>query len=279
MKEQWNESDIQSITANDNMDNHSNDNDNDNATLLVSSHGWWSAFISEQKGLLEHLDKVVQRSQKYIDEEKEPYGQFRNVLINFKDVITKPEYNYTSYTPYSVYGSSFSNKSNTGFDDDAVQGVKSEIRSFKGMLLSRRNFPKAQLKPSATSTPSTPSLTTAASNENNNDNDKNNDKKIDVPNASSILNTNTVTSSSSSSTSQAYHPRQRESQSFRSELHNKSLEATASPTTTAVAAEAEAKESNPTTTTTTTSIDKGKGKETEKSSVTIEEVKELSDDN
>ncbi|KAI9307352.1 hypothetical protein BJ944DRAFT_23249 [Cunninghamella echinulata] len=262
------------------MDNNHSDSDNDNTALLVSSHGWWSAFISEQKCLLERLDKVVQRSQKYIDEEKEPYGQFRNVLINFKDVVTKPEYNYTSYTPYSVYGSSFSNKSNTGFDDDAVQGVKSEIRSFKGMLLSRRNFPKAQLKPSASPTPSTPSLTTAVSNEDINDNDKNNDKKIDVPITSSILNTNTVTPSSSSSTSQAYHPRQRESQSFRSELHNKSLEVTTSPTTTtAPAAEAEAKESNPTTTITTASIDKGKGKETEKSSVTIEEVKESSDDN
>lgn len=132
---------------------------------------------------MERLERLVQLSQKCADQE-EPYGKFKNTLLDLKEVLNRPEYNFSTYTPYSMYGSTFANRSNTGFDDTAVQGVKSEIRSFKGMLLSRRNFPTAQVKPAATPSPP-PSAPPPA----------------DTP--------------------QAYHPRQRQTPSYRSDLQAK----------------------------------------------------------
>ncbi|CAO3637699.1 unnamed protein product [Cunninghamella blakesleeana] len=287
LNEQWKESEV-----------HSNDDLDDDINLEKENHGWWSPILVEQKDLIERLDKVIQYSKKYIDEEEEPYGKLKNVLLDFKDVITKPEYNYTSYTPYSVYGSGFNNKSNTGFDDDAVQGIKSEIRSLKGTLLSRRNFPKAQIKPSVFSTitssstssstnttpsttpppPSSPSssspvttdkivdtksMTTIDTTNINIDNDKNKKEENSSLNTTKEI----VSSPTSSTSSQAYHPRQREPQSFRAELRNKALEATNTESSSSSSSS-----STPVTEQVSTDI-KGKGKK----SVTVEEIKEPND--
>lgn len=136
---------------------------------------------------MEKLDRLVQLSQKYADQE-EPYGKLKDTLLDFKEVLNRPEYNFSTYTPYSMYGSTFANRSNTGFDDAAVQGVKSEIRSFKGMLLSRRNFPAAQGKPATIAPPPSPPPPPTAD------------------------------------TTQAYHPRQRQASSYRADLQAKAEE-------------------------------------------------------
>ncbi|KAI8328899.1 peroxisomal membrane anchor protein conserved region-domain-containing protein [Chlamydoabsidia padenii] len=107
-----------------------------------STEGYWSPLINEQQTLMERLERLVQCSQNYTLHQ--PYGKFKNTLLDLKQVLERPEYNYSTYTPYSMYGST--NRT----EDTAVQGVKSEIRSFKGMLLSRRNFPTAQVKPAST---------------------------------------------------------------------------------------------------------------------------------
>jgi hypothetical protein len=184
--------------------------DEDESETTTTTTGYWSTLIKEQKALMDRLDHLVGVSQKHAADEQEPYGQFKNTLLDLKEVLNRPEYNFSTYTPYSMYGSTFANRSNTGFDDTAVQGVKSEIRSFKGMLLSRRNFPTAQIKPLPPVTSSTTTSTMATPKDNKDEKDTN------------------VTSAT---TTHSYHPRQRQN-SYRAELQAKAKTTESTTTTT-----------------------------------------------
>ncbi|CAO3599690.1 unnamed protein product [Absidia cylindrospora] len=187
-----------------------NPEDEEDDGMETQSTGYWSSLIKEQRSLMDRLERLVSVSQTHVAEEQEPYGKFKNTLLDLKEVLNRPEYNFSTYTPYSMYGSTFANRSNTGFDDTAVQGVKSEIRSFKGMLLSRRNFPTAHIKPlSSVVVPSATTTTTT---------------KEDDP---SVATTTTTTTTTPSTT---YHPRQRQN-SYRAELQAKSQAAETTTTT------------------------------------------------
>lgn len=92
------------------------------------------------------------------DTRDEPYSEFRDKLADLRYAIEQPDMLYSTYSPYSLRGSGL------GSDSPAVQSLKSEIRSLKGTLLSRRNFPMAKPTPAAstaaaatTTTPATPS--------------------------------------------------------------------------------------------------------------------------
>ncbi|KAI8093023.1 peroxisomal membrane anchor protein conserved region-domain-containing protein [Halteromyces radiatus] len=178
--------------------------DKDNVEIQKS--GYWTPLINEQKTLMDSLERLVTLSQQRTND-KDTYSSFKTTLLDLKTILQRPEYSFSSYTPFSMYGSAYANRSNTGFDDAAVQSVKSEIRSFKGMLLSRRNFPTAQIRPSSTTTvaTSTPSSATPIVDD-------------------GMTPTENTTSTSSTASHQSYHPRQR--QSYRSELRAQTLAAT-----------------------------------------------------
>ncbi|KAI7860092.1 hypothetical protein BDC45DRAFT_168874 [Circinella umbellata] len=131
----------------------------------------------------------------------EPYRDFRDKLTGLKDAITNPHYMNSTYSHFNSFGYSPGRMNNSN-DSPAVQSFKSEIRSFKGMLLNRRNFPMASTtqnksRPASPVTPSSP-ITTA---------------------------TTATTATTPPSTTAApirdipqYHPRRRES--YRAELNN-----------------------------------------------------------
>lgn len=172
----------------------------------------------EQSKLSDTLDRLVQLTQqiKKDRQAQQPYKSLKSNIEQLTYTISQ-----TTFTPnYNTFHatSGYSNKyqyNNTA----AVQNVKSEIRSFKGMLLSRRNFPNVALPtalptavPTAVPTalpiaikPTTSSTTVTPT----------------VP--SPVVSTSTSTSTHRHSTIPApveqlpiYHPRRK--RSFRSEL-------------------------------------------------------------
>jgi hypothetical protein len=84
-------------------------------------------------------DRLVQLTQQIKnDREDQPYQDLKSDIGRFTDTILQ-----SSLTPnHNTYNetSGFSNRYRDN-NSAAVQNIKSEIRSFKGMLLSRRNFP------------------------------------------------------------------------------------------------------------------------------------------
>ncbi|ORX47203.1 hypothetical protein DM01DRAFT_1142649 [Hesseltinella vesiculosa] len=129
----------------------------------------FTTILEEQKALVARLEKLSKRLQKESDRRDDAsLGSVKTAMLDFKDVINRPDLSHSpSYMPY-MYGST---AIRGGQDHPAIQGFKSEVRSFKGMLLSRRNFPSAKPTPSpsasspgalpATSTTSTPSLSSS----------------------------------------------------------------------------------------------------------------------
>ncbi|KAI8384419.1 peroxisomal membrane anchor protein conserved region-domain-containing protein [Radiomyces spectabilis] len=154
----------------------------------------------QQTKSLENLQKVQTDIHGYIDE-NEPYAKFLNALNGFKDQLTHPDVIFSSFNTSNNFGLSFRDYRS---DDSVVQGFKSEIRSFKGMLLSRRNFPS--VKPTTTFStqvsPATPPSTESVATPNTNTNTK--------------LPPNTASSSPTSSVDLNNHPRHRSS--FRADL-------------------------------------------------------------
>ncbi|KAI9494020.1 peroxisomal membrane anchor protein conserved region-domain-containing protein [Zychaea mexicana] len=163
---------------------------------LVEKHQTLSERVANVVNLAEERVKVLS--------DNETYTGFRNKVTELKDAITHPDYMYSAYaSQFSSYGYT-PGRTNHSNDSPAVQSFKSEIRSFKGMLLNRRNFPMANTTSttgsSNNSRPSSPVTTTPP--------------VRDVP---------------------QYHPRRRES--FRSELsnnNNATASSTSSPQTTTV---------------------------------------------
>lgn len=97
-----------------------------------------TSFETEQNKLNDSLDQLVQLTLQ-IKEGRQTYKGLRSDVKQFTDTILQ-----TSLPPtHSTYVTGgFSNRYQDS-NNEAIQNVKSEIRSFKGMLLSRRNFPVA----------------------------------------------------------------------------------------------------------------------------------------
>ncbi|KAI7885337.1 hypothetical protein K492DRAFT_141752 [Lichtheimia hyalospora FSU 10163] len=100
------------------------------------------------------LSRLVNMAQDRVQalKDNKPYSGLRDGLSSLRSTLEDSNDTYSSYSPYSSYGFGRSGSQ----DSPAVQGFKSEIRSFKGMLLNRRNFPMVN-----TSRPSSPSTATA----------------------------------------------------------------------------------------------------------------------
>lgn len=101
------------------------------------------------------LSRLVNMAQDRVQalKDNKPYSGLRDGLSSLRSTLEDSNDTYSSYSPYASYGFGRSSGSQ---DSPAVQGFKSEIRSFKGMLLNRRNFPMVN-----TSRPSSPSTATA----------------------------------------------------------------------------------------------------------------------
>lgn len=101
------------------------------------------------------LSRLVNMAQDRVQalKDNKPYSGLRDGLSSLRSTLEDSNDTYSSYSPYASYGYGRSSGSQ---DSPAVQGFKSEIRSFKGMLLNRRNFPMVN-----TSRPSSPSTATA----------------------------------------------------------------------------------------------------------------------
>ncbi|KAG0167937.1 hypothetical protein DFQ28_002880 [Apophysomyces sp. BC1034] len=89
------------------------------------------ALSEQQKQLAETLERVVARA-RTARENKTPYKDFQGSLTNLRNAVSEP-------AVYSSLGS-FS-RVNSDSSSPAVQAFKSEVRSLKGALLNRRNFP------------------------------------------------------------------------------------------------------------------------------------------
>lgn len=100
------------------------------------------------------LSRLVTMAQDRVHalKDNKPYSGLRDGLSSLRSILEDSNDTYSSYSPYASYGLGRSGS----HDSPAVQGFKSEIRSFKGMLLNRRNFPMVN-----TSRPSSPSTATA----------------------------------------------------------------------------------------------------------------------
>ena len=100
------------------------------------------------------LSRLVNMAQDRVQalKDNKPYSGLRDGLSSLRSTLEDSNDTYSSYSSYASYGFGRSGSQ----DSPAVQGFKSEIRSFKGMLLNRRNFPMVN-----TSRPSSPSTATA----------------------------------------------------------------------------------------------------------------------
>lgn len=98
-----------------------------------------NSLETEQSKLNDSIDRLVELTLQYKESriKHQPYIDLKSNVDQFKDIIIQ-----TSMPPnYGSYSTSvFPNKCGDSIEA-VVQNVKSEIRSFKGTLLSRRNFP------------------------------------------------------------------------------------------------------------------------------------------
>ncbi|KAG2211572.1 hypothetical protein INT47_008668 [Mucor saturninus] len=110
-----------------------------NQCIQSQQTGTTNSLETEQSKLNDSIDRLVELTLQYKESriKHQPYIDFKSNVEQFKDIIIQ-----TSMPPnYGSYSTSvFSNKCSDSIEA-VVQNVKSEIRSFKGTLLSRRNFP------------------------------------------------------------------------------------------------------------------------------------------
>lgn len=139
------------------------------------------SLIKEQSHLNNGLHRLLSLSNIERIKNRSEYKMLRSIVDDFQMTITKTT--YTNNFSYSGFTPSYSNRLPYDDQDTAIQSLKSEIRSFKGTLLSRRNFPTISTSPVTSNVPS-PIVTTATE--------------------------------SPASVSDTYHPRRK--RSFRSEL-------------------------------------------------------------
>ena len=175
-------------------------------------------LVEKHEELSERVGNVVELADKRVRamNNDEPYKDFRDNLSELKDAITHPLYMHSTYSQFSSFGYNPGRMNNSN-DSPAVQSFKSEIRSFKGMLLNRRNFPMANTTqnksgPASPVTPSSPSgtnLTTTTST-----------TTTVAPTASTASTTPPTPTTSVTPIRDVpqYHPRRRES--YRAELND-----------------------------------------------------------
>ncbi|KAL0077109.1 peroxisomal membrane anchor protein conserved region-domain-containing protein [Phycomyces blakesleeanus] len=95
-------------------------------------------FVNEHKHLSEGLEQLVSQARLLVKSTKQtPYGDFRSSMNSFRSVLNDTQDNYSP--SYASYGNPYSAKRNS--ESPGIQALKSEIRSLKGALLNRRNFP------------------------------------------------------------------------------------------------------------------------------------------
>lgn len=96
------------------------------------------ALVKHQSELSSKIDKLVQTSKERLLKNKTDttYSNFRSELTSFRSVITNNTTGSDMHSSYSHYNKGMNH------DSAAVSGLKSDIRSFKAVLLNRRNFPK-----------------------------------------------------------------------------------------------------------------------------------------
>ncbi|TPX34328.1 hypothetical protein SmJEL517_g02988 [Synchytrium microbalum] len=98
-----------------------------------------------------------------------PLKQLKKLAMETNQLVTQETYINTSYSYYSTYGAGTPDASTAqGALVAKINDVKADIRSLKGMLLNRRNFPmpSSAVRPTYTTTPivnSTVSINTGAS--------------------------------------------------------------------------------------------------------------------
>jgi hypothetical protein len=105
----------------------------------------FTEFINKQKSLGDHLLQLLS-SIKTITKQDDKYKHLRSAVDDLHHTFTKLPHSNSNHFSYGGFASSYTYHSSSSFkgDDDndaAIQSLKSEIRSFKGILLSRRNFP------------------------------------------------------------------------------------------------------------------------------------------
>ncbi|KAG0748014.1 hypothetical protein G6F57_008061 [Rhizopus arrhizus] len=105
----------------------------------------FTEFINKQKSLGDYLLQLSS-SIKTITKQDDKYKHLRSAVDDLHHTFTKLPHSNSNHFSYGGFASSYTYHSSSSFkgDDDndaAIQSLKSEIRSFKGTLLSRRNFP------------------------------------------------------------------------------------------------------------------------------------------
>lgn len=110
-----------------------------NQSIQSQQEDTTSSLRTEQTKLNNSLDQLVKLTLQLKESrhKQQSYNGLKSDVDQFRDIIIQ-----TSLPPnHSTYGTSvFSNRYGDSMNA-TVQNVKSEIRSFKGALLSRRNFP------------------------------------------------------------------------------------------------------------------------------------------
>ncbi|CAO3648351.1 unnamed protein product [Mucor hiemalis] len=120
------------------------------------------SFEREQTKLNESLDRLVEYAAKIKEKRQEPYYKgLKSNIEKFRNTILQNPYTSNQFDYTSGMASSFANRYQVENNRNAaIQNIKSEIRSFKGMLLSRRNFPIVSTKAPVVPPPSSSSPTT-----------------------------------------------------------------------------------------------------------------------
>lgn len=113
---------------------------------------------NQQIKLNNSLDRLVWLARKVKEDRENPYKELKSNIDGLRNAMLQQPLSSNNNT----YGASaYINMYHDRGNQDAVfQSIKSEIRSVKGMLLSRRNFPVA--KPSVATATATATTTTAA---------------------------------------------------------------------------------------------------------------------
>lgn len=128
------------------------------AKLREHASSTHESLIKEQSHLNSGLHRLLSLSSIERTKNRSEYKMLRSIVDDFQMTITKTT--YTSNFSYSGFTPSYSSRLPHDDQDTAIQSLKSEIRSFKGTLLSRRNFPIISTSPVTSNVPS-PIATTA----------------------------------------------------------------------------------------------------------------------
>ncbi|KAI8878240.1 hypothetical protein K501DRAFT_336891 [Backusella circina FSU 941] len=181
--------------------------------------------VQEQKHLTDRLDKLTLKLKSSDLTSDDRCTELKTTLEDFRSAVLRhPTLDMQSTFSNDYYSgsnggltSSYANRyRNDNSNNTAIQSIKSEIRSIKGALLSRRNFPTANLptiNPTITTTASTVANVVKPSTPTNTTTPTTPTTATTATTATTTTTTNTTTDPSSQP---GYHPRNR--RSYRSEL-------------------------------------------------------------